>query len=121
LLCHEHQSLVLLCHEHPNFVLLWTEHPSLVSTCLVVPMFVISTLLGSQTTLTDSTYEVPAPVEVAVAVAGSVVVAADVAAVDDIVVGHLWKKTFFRVGTEQGLTFPEILTGYGLTRWFAFV
>jgi hypothetical protein len=65
----------------------------------VVPMLVILTLLDSQTTQTDSTYEVPAPVEVAAAVAGSVVVAADVAAVDDTAVGRSWKKTFFRAGT----------------------
>jgi hypothetical protein len=84
-------------------------------------MFVISTLLGSQTTLTDSTYEVPAPVEAAAAVAGSVVIAADVAAVDDTVVERSWKKTFFRAEKEQMLSFPEILTSCDLTRWFAFV
>lgn len=82
-------------------------------------MLVILALQGSQTTQTSLISEVPAPVEVAAAVDASVAVAADVVAADTAA-GRSEKKTFFRVGTERRVSFPEISTSCDLMRWFAF-
>lgn len=80
----------------------------------------VLTLRDYQTKQTNLTCEVLAPVKVAAAVAVTVVLAAD-EAVADIAVGHSEKTTFFRAGTEQRVSFPEILTNCGSTRWLAFV
>lgn len=82
-------------------------------------MLVILALQGSQTTQTDLTSEVPAPVEVADAVVVSVVIAVDVAAADTAA-ERSEKKTFFRVGTERRVSFPEISTSCDSMRWSAF-
>jgi hypothetical protein len=82
-------------------------------------MLVILALQGSQTTQTNLISEVPAPVEVAAAVDASVAVAADVVAADTAAV-RSEKKTFFRVGPGQRVSFLEISTSFDLMRWFAF-